>query len=149
MSEGDWRQLRGSAQMDPAHYSATTSRNRLRSFGYALSGCAYMLRYQKNTRILLAATLAVPAVSLWLGIETDDWATLVLTIGIVWMAEFLNAAIEASVNLAAPDIHPMAKVAKDVAAGAVLIAALVALVVGLLILGPPLAAKIGAGAASG
>ncbi|MCY3834424.1 MAG: diacylglycerol kinase family protein [Chloroflexi bacterium] len=149
MTEGERRQLRSSPQIDPSQYSATTSSSRLHSFGYALSGCAYMLFHQKNTRILLAATLAVLAVGLWLGIETDDWATLVLTIGIVWIAEFLNAAIEASVNLATPDIHPMAKVAKDVAAGAVLIAAFVALVVGLLVLGPPLAAKISAGAATG
>ena len=148
MTEGDWRRLHSSAQVDPAHYSAATSSNRLRSLGYALSGCAYMLRHQKNARILLAATFATLAVGIWLGIDGDDWVALALTIGIVWIAEFINAAIEASVNLASPDMHPMAKVAKDVAAAAVLIAALVALIVGLLILGPPLTARMIASAAS-
>jgi diacylglycerol kinase len=107
-----------------------------------------MLRRQKNTRIQLAATIAVVAVGFWLGIETEDWAVLVLTIGGVWTAEFINAAIEATVNLSATGIHPMAKVAKDVAGAAVLIAAVVALLVGALILGPHLAEKLIASAAS-
>jgi diacylglycerol kinase len=61
-----------------------------------------------------------------------------LTVGLVWVAEFVNTSVEAVVDLLSPDIHPLAKVAKDVAAAAVLIAALAAVVIGLLILGPPL-----------
>ena len=142
MNEFKERQILRSAQIDPTRYSAKTSGNRLRSFGYALSGCAYMLRDQKNTRVQLAATLAAIAAGVWLGIGRHEWALLAFAIGGVWIAECINAAIEAAVNLATPEIHPMARVAKDVSAAAVLIAALVALVVGLLILGPPLAARM-------
>jgi diacylglycerol kinase len=61
---------------------------------------------------------------------------------VVWMAEFMNTALEALVDLASPDYHPLAKVAKDVAAAAVLVGALGAVLIGLLILGPPLWQKI-------
>ena len=67
-----------------------------------------------------------------------DWAILLLTIALVWVAEFVNTAVEALVDLLSPEIHPLAKAAKDIAAASVLIAALAALVVGLLVLGPPL-----------
>lgn len=79
--------------------------------------------------ILLGCLLKLPA---------RDWAVLFVTIGMVWMAEFLNSALEAVVDLASPYQHPLAKVGKDVGAASVLIAALTAVVVGLLILGPPL-----------
>jgi len=60
----------------------------------------------------------------------------------VWMAEFINAAVEATVNLYTSDYHPMAKVAKDVAAATVLLGVVAAVLVGLLILGPPLLVKL-------
>ncbi len=148
MIKAVWRQIRSSAKIDPAQHSPITSPDRLHSFAYALSGCLYMLRRQKNTRIQLLATAAVIAAGLWLGIDAVDWAMLVLAMGFVWAAEFINAAVEAAVNLQVTDIHPMAKVAKDVAAAAVLLTAVVALLVGALILGPPLAAKLFASAAS-
>ena len=122
--------------LDPARYSAATSPDRIASFRFALAGCKYMLRHQKNTRIILAATLIVIPFALWLGISTDQWAILIVTIGGVWVAEFFNAALEAVVNLSTSEIHPMARVAKDVAAAAVLITALVAVLIGLLLFGP-------------
>jgi diacylglycerol kinase len=67
---------------------------------------------------------------------------MVLTIAMVFTAEFINTAIEAVVDLASPVHHPLAKVGKDVGAGAVLIAAIAAVLVGLLILGPPLWARL-------
>jgi diacylglycerol kinase len=79
---------------------------------------------------------------LWLELPGSDWAILVLTIAMVFTAEFINTAIEAILDLASPTYHPLAKVGKDVGAGAVLVAALAAIVVGLLILGPPLWAKL-------
>ena len=82
-------------------------------------------------------------VGLWLGLPPRDWAVLLLTIAMVWAAEFFNTAIEAVVDLASPAKHPLAKVGKDVGAAAVLIAALAAIGVGLLILGPPLWEKMG------
>lgn len=80
-------------------------------------------------------------VALWLRLELHDWAIIVLTTAVVFIAEFLNTAVEVTVDLASPQMHPLAKIAKDVAAGAVLIAALAAVLIGLLILGPPLLAK--------
>jgi diacylglycerol kinase len=64
---------------------------------------------------------------------------------LVWMAEFINSALEAIVDLASPDAHPLAKVGKDVGAAAVLIAAVSAALVGLLILGPPLGQRLWGG----
>jgi diacylglycerol kinase len=101
-----------------------------------------MLHTQPNARIHAAATLFAIALGAWLGLSRVEWAVLALTIGLVWMAEFINTALEAAVDLASPDIHPLAKVGKDVGAAAVLIAAITSVIVGLLIFGPPLWAKL-------
>ena len=87
------------------------------------------------------ATLVI-ILGLWLEIPAHDWAVIVLTIAMVFTAEFINTAIEAVVDLASPVHHPLAKVGKDVGAGAVLVSALAAILIGLLILGPPLWARI-------
>lgn len=134
-------ELAGTARIKPDEHSPVTSPNRIRSLGYAIAGCLYMLRRQKNVRILALASIAVLLLALWLGISALEWAMLILTVAMVWMAEFINAAIEAAVNLASPDLHPMAKVAKDVAAAAVLLAVLASVLAGGLILGPPLLDK--------
>lgn len=136
-------ELTSTMHIHPDDYSAFTSPNRAKSLSYALAGWLYMLRHQKNTRIMTAATLVVFGVAFWLGVEPLGWALLVVTITIVWMAEFLNAAVEAVVNLASPEYHPMAKVSKDVAAAAVLLGAVASVLVGLLVLGPPLLGKLG------
>ena len=135
--------LTSTARIDPTEHSLNISPNRIESLGYALAGWLYMLRHQKNTRIMSFASLAILIVGLWLQISLQDWATMVVTITIVWMAEFLNAAVEAVVNLVTREFHPMAKVAKDVAAAAVLLGAVASVLVGLLILGPPLLARLG------
>jgi len=118
-------------------------RSRIASFWHAFNGLWYVLRTQRNAWIHAAATILVVALGLWLGLSGWDWAVLVLSIAIVWMAEVLNTAIEAVVDLASPVHHPLAKVGKDVGAGAVLIAEATAVLVGLLVLGPPLWAKLG------
>lgn len=125
-------------RIDPDEYSPITSTNRAVSLGYALAGWLYMLRRQKNTRIQAAASLLIFALALWLQIDPLALAVLVLTITMVWMAEFVNAAVEAVVNLATPDLHPMAKVAKDVASAAVLLGVVASVIIGVLLLGPPL-----------
>lgn len=112
--------------------------SRLASFRYAFSGWWYVLRTQRNAWIHAVAAVAVFFVGFWLEIGRIDWAILVLTVAVVWVGEFTNTAVEAVVDLLSPNIHPLAKVAKDVAAAAVLIAALAAVVIGFLILGPPL-----------
>ena len=143
-----WLRMRSTARIDPERHSLITSQDRIGSFGYALAGCTYMLRRQKNTRIQAAATVAVIATGFWLRLEADKWALLVLAITSVWITEFINAAIEAAVNLHRTDYHPMAQVAKDVAAGAALISAIGALLIGVLILLPPILAAIQIGGAS-
>jgi len=111
---------------------------RARSFRHAFAGIGYTFRTQHNAWIHAAITLAVILLALWLGVSLMEWAILVLAMMVVWVAEFVNTAVEAAIDLAGPEYRPLAKVAKDVAAGAVLVAAIGAAVVGLLILGPSL-----------
>jgi len=110
----------------------------LTSFRHAFSGVWYVVRTQRNARIHLTVALVVIALGLWLGLSYTEWAVIVLTIGLVLAAEAFNTVAEAAVDLATAERHPLAKIAKDVAAGAVLLMAITAVVVGLLILGPPL-----------
>lgn len=117
-------------------------RARGRSFRNAFTGWWYVIRTQRNAWIHALATACVIVLALWLQLPLRDWAVLILTIAMVWTAEFLNTALEAVVDLASPHMHPLAKVGKDVGAAAVLIAALSAVVIGLLILGPPLWARL-------
>ncbi|MFQ3567176.1 MAG: diacylglycerol kinase family protein [Aggregatilineales bacterium] len=146
MTKNDWLDsVTSTMKIDPDQYSPITSTNRRSSFGYALAGWLYMLRRQKNTRIQAVASVSVIALSLWLQIDYGQLAVIVLAITMVWMAEFLNAAVEAAVNLATADLHPMAKVGKDVAAAAVLLGVVASVIIGLLVLGPPLAARLGLG----
>ena len=115
---------------------------RARSFKYAFAGIYYALRTQPNTWIHLTITILCIMMAAWLKLPWRDWAVLVLAIVIVWGGELMNTAVEAIVDMTMPDPHPLAKAAKDVAAGAVLFLALGAAVVGLLILGPPLWARL-------
>jgi diacylglycerol kinase len=116
--------------------------SRITAFGHAFRGWYHVLQTQHNVWIHSLVTLAVIALGLWLGLPARDWAVLVLTIAMVFTAEFINTSIEAVVDLASPAYHPLGKVGKDVGAAAVLVAALSAILVGLLILGPPLWSKI-------
>jgi diacylglycerol kinase len=126
----------------PEDYSPIVSKSRLKSLRYALAGWLYMLRHQKNTRIQAVFSVAVMALAFWLGLPPRDWAVLVIIIAMNWMAEFINAALEAAVNLASPQLHPMARVCKDVGAAAVLLAAVAAVLVGAFILAPPLLERL-------
>jgi len=116
--------------------------SRLRSFIHAFHGWAHVMRTQHNAWIHVVIATMVLILGLWLGLPPRDWAVIILAITMVFAAEFINTAIEAVVDLASPRHHPLAKVGKDVGAAAVLVAALAAVLIGLLILGPPLYAKI-------
>ncbi len=116
--------------------------SRAQSFGHAARGWWYVVRTQRNAWIHVGITTAVVILSAWLGLGARDWAVIVTVTALVFITEFLNTAIEVVVDLASPQIHPLAKVAKDVGAGAVLLAAIAAVLVGLLVLGPPLWAKL-------
>jgi len=116
--------------------------SRIAAFGHAFRGWGHVLKTQQNAWIHSLVATAVILLGLWLQLPARDWAVLVLTIAMVFMAEFINTAIEAVVDLASPVHHPLAKVGKDVGAGAVLVSALAAVLIGLLILGPPLLQRI-------
>jgi diacylglycerol kinase len=137
--------LTETAKIDPEKFSPVTSNSRVNSFMYALAGWMYMLRRQKNTRIQAAASIGIMALAIWLGIDALGLAVLILTITVVWMAEFINAAVEATINLSTNELHPMARVGKDVASAAVLLGVVASVLVGVLILGPPLVHKLGIG----
>ncbi len=117
-------------------------RLRLYSFRHAFNGWWYALRTQRNAWIHAVIATLVFMVSAWLQISRQEWAIIILTVTMVFAAEFINTAIEAVVDLASPEKHPLAKIGKDVGAAAVLIAALAAVLIGLLILGPPLWVKL-------
>lgn len=118
------------------------SPNLLASFRFALEGIAYTFRTQRNFKIHCAVTLAVVVVGLWVGLGTDQWAILAVTVALVFMAELVNTALEAIVDHVAPEFHALAKVAKDCAAGAVFLTAFFAVFVGLLVLGPRLLVRL-------
>jgi len=115
---------------------------RYQSFGHAFRGWWYVMRTQRNTWIHALASIIVFGFAFWLRVSASDWALLILTIAMVFTAEFINTAIEAVVDLASPEKHPLAKVGKDVGAAAVLISAIAAILIGLLILGPPLYTQV-------
>ncbi|HEY68409.1 MAG TPA: diacylglycerol kinase family protein [Thermoflexia bacterium] len=117
------------------------SRNILEAFRFAFSGLWYAWRTQRNTRIHLSIAAGVIALGLWLGLSPTQWAVLALTIGFVLVSEMLNTVAETLVDMISPGYHPLAKVIKDVTAGAVLLAAIISVMVGLLVLGPPLWAR--------
>lgn len=115
-----------------------TIAGRLKSIGFALEGLRTMLRTQHNAWIHLAATIAAIVAGLSLGLSNAEWVAIILAIVIVWVAEGLNTAFELLCDVASPQFHPLVKQAKDVAAAAVLIAALGAVAVGALIFLPRL-----------
>jgi diacylglycerol kinase len=111
-------------------------------FGYAFRGLWYVLRTQRNMRVhLVIAALAI-LTGIILHISVIEFALIFVTIAIVLTAEMFNTVIELCVDLASPEYHPLAKIAKDVAAGAVLLSAIFAIVVGLFVFVPHLWALI-------
>lgn len=116
--------------------------SRAASFYHAFNGTWHVLRTQPNAWIHAIATVGAIVLGLWLWLSRIEWAILALTMGLVWTAEFINTALEAAVDLASPNTHPLAKIGKDVSAAAVLVAAITSVVIGLLILGPPLWARL-------
>jgi diacylglycerol kinase (ATP) len=119
----------------PAHMRADSV---VASFRYAFAGLRYLLWTQRNAKIHTAIGLAAIALGFLLSLDRYEWLTLTLTIAIVLAAEGVNTAIEAVVDLASPTYHPLAKIAKDVGAGTVLLTALAAVIVGLLLFLPHL-----------
>lgn len=108
------------------------------SFGYAFQGLWYALRTQRNIRVHLAVAIVVTIAGVFLRISALEFAMLYVAITGVFIAEMFNTVCEICVDLAQPDYHPLAKIAKDVAAGAVLLSAMLAVAIGIFVLGPHL-----------
>lgn len=108
----------------------------LRSVSYAASGLSHAVTTQANMRIHLASVVIVNAAGWLAGLNRPEWLAIVFAQGLVISAELMNTAVEHAVDLVSPERHPLAKAAKDAAAGAVLVTALTAVVVGLLVFVP-------------
>ena len=120
-----------------------SARARLESVRYAVRGLGSMLSSQHNAWIHALATIAAVLLGLGLRIGPSEWAAIVLAIVAVWTAEALNTAFEGLCDVASPEFHPLVERAKDVAAGAVLIAALGAVTVACVVFGPRLLRVLG------
>lgn len=110
----------------------------LKSFGYAFSGLAYAFKTQFNFKFHITAMLIAGIAGWYLNLTANDWRWLIAASGLVLLAELFNTAIEVLVDLVSPSYHEKAKAAKDLAAAAVLLAAITAIGIGLLIFVPKL-----------
>ena len=116
----------------------TYLRERLLSARHAARGIAMLVRDEPNARIHVFATVLVVLTGFWLHISTVEWGLITLAITVVWVAEAINTALEHLVDLVSPERHTLAGKAKDVAAGAVLLAACGSVAIGLLVFVPRL-----------
>ena len=121
---------------------------RVRSFRHALMGMWFVLRSQHNAWLHAAASVLVLALAAALHVRVQaftvgEWADLVIAIVLVWVAEMFNTGLEVLANAVSGQRHPVVKIAKDVAAAAVLVAAIGAVVVGLILFVPRFAAMFG------
>jgi diacylglycerol kinase len=118
-------------------------KKRLNSFRYAFSGIATLFRSEPNAKIHLALTMLVVAGGFFFRLDTKEWSIIVLAIVAVLSAEAFNTAIEQLTDLVSPDYHPLAGKAKDLSAGAVLLVAIGAALVGVIIFLPKIVEKLG------
>ena len=120
--------------------SGFTLSRRARSFVFAFRGIGVMLVSQHNAWIHASATVVVLVAGFAFGLSASEWCWIVLSVVAVWTAEALNTAFEFLADVSHPDFHPLVQRAKDVAAGAVLIAAGGAVAIALLVFGPRITA---------
>lgn len=113
-----------------------------KSFGYAFEGIFYGISKERNMQIHCAAAILVVAAGIWLKISVTEWCICLVLFGLILALELVNTAVEAVVDLVTEEKKPLAKIAKDTAAGAVLIAALMAAITGCVIFLPKLAAVL-------
>jgi diacylglycerol kinase len=126
----------------PEHPLAPNRATLTQSFVYAAQGIVYTVQTQRNMRIHVALGVLAIAAGLWLHISPVEFAMVFVAITGVIISEMFNTVAEACVDLATRDFHPLAKIAKDVAAGAVLLNALLSVVIGLLVFGPHILALV-------
>lgn len=112
----------------------------IKSFGYAFSGLGHAFKSQFNFKVHVLALTVVGVSGWYFCLQPVEWLAIIVAAGMVLIAELFNTAIEVLVDLVSPDIHPKAKIIKDVAAAAVLVAAIASVVIGLIIFIPKLLA---------
>lgn len=112
------------------------SPSRWSSLKVAFEGISSLLKTEKNTWIYIPISLIVIALGFYFQVSLPEWLSLIICIGLVWSFEAINTSLEALVDLSSPEIHPLAKIAKDCAAAGVLIAAFTSAVVGILVFLP-------------
>lgn len=114
-----------------------------KSFTYAFDGLKYAFKYEQNILVHTLATILVIIAGIFFKISLMEWLVLVLIIGLVIATELINTSIEATIDLVTKEIHPLAKIAKDTAAAAVLVFGLTAIVIGCIIFVPKFLVLIG------
>lgn len=117
-------------------------KKRIESFEYAIKGIRVVFGHEPNMNIHLSITILVIGSGFLLNINLTEWILCLICFGLVIGMEMMNSALETVVNMVSPDQHPLAAKAKDVAAGAVLICAIIAAIVGILIFTPKIAALL-------
>ena len=125
-------------RVPPSSSSKSAWAKFIASFGYAFQGLWYALRTQRNARVHAAIATLATILGIVLRISSVEFAIIFIAIAGVFVAEMFNTVFELCVDLASPEYHPLAKIAKDVAAGAVLLSAILSIVIGLFIFGPHL-----------
>jgi len=115
---------------------------RIASFKYAFKGLLTLIQTQPNFIVHLIIALLAIGMASWLRLSTIEWLILILTITLILFAEAANSALEFLTDLVSPEYHPLAGKAKDVAAAAVLVAAIGAIIIGLILFLPKLLAKL-------
>ena len=114
-----------------------------KSITYAFDGLKYAFKYEQNILVHTLATILVIIAGIFFKISLTEWLVLALIIGLVIATELINTSIEATIDLVTKDVHPLAKVAKDTAAAAVLVFGLTAIVIGCIIFLPKILVLIG------
>lgn len=104
--------------------------NIVSAFKNAFNGIVYCVGHERNMKIHIGATIIVALLSWWFRLDRYELIVLLVTIAIVYITEMMNTVVEVLVDLVSPEFHPLAKIAKDVAAGMVLVSAVFSLLVG-------------------
>ena len=127
---------------DRNNYRPLASRNRLQSLRNSLAGLTYMIRHEQSIQLLSVYTVLVFAGAFWVRLDSLPLVVLLTPLGGIWVVECLNTAVEATVDLAMSELHPLAKIAKDVSSAATFLSALLSAVVTLVVLVPPVLERL-------
>ena len=142
----EWDELDNSVistmKINPKGYKAIYNSTIFARTKYAVAGLLFMIRRERSIRNVAKTAIVVFSLAFWLDIPLVHLMLIFLSFGLVWTIETMNSAVEAVVDLVTQDLHPMAKVAKDVAASATLIATLTSATTSMVFILPPLFEKI-------